>query len=656
MIRLAAFAISIFCFTLILISCACPSTTPAPPSSPPEPHPAPKPIPPPVPAPTPTPIPPPITELDTKYAMQLARQFCPIINLNDEPETGENFEPDPVQLMVDVAVIRDLENPNFSEKATIGNLLEWSQSEYYIDMIDLNPKEHSPAEYKAAYDSLKKGYQPAVYARVQEVDGTGHTVVQYWFFYYLNDWRNIHEGDWELIQLNFPGHTVKEILAKDEQPTFVAYSQHQSGQRMSWSDMNDKGLVKGTHPVVYVARGSHANYFTPGQFWSGLDFDDTGLSSWRTINPEEIGLILLGETEKKGLEWLQFKGYWGEYIGISVSVLGLRFWQHGPHGPLWSEEGVKSEKWENPYKWAAGLSEYPEPFWKSFLQLPGDCSELAIFSLFSPADLHVYDSMGRHVGINEAGELEKQIPGAIYITPEGTDYKTILIPDADVKDEYTIVAKGTASGTMDIRAQVPEAMTKLRRFLEYIGVPISVKTTAQTEIKPAAPGPRILLSPAEMLGGTTRDKTTVLEIDRDGDGVFEIESTPGNFEKQKVLRSVLNAKIDIKPDTLNIISTAIEKSITAYIELPVELSPKAIDVSTILLFGNIAALESPIDVTDHDQNGIQELVVKFDRQIVIDFLISTNQVEGAVVFTVNGIAKGQPFKGVDTISITTREQ
>ena len=78
-----------------------------------------------------------------------------------------------------------------------------------------------------------------------------------------------------------------------------------------------------------------------------------------------------------------------------------------------------------------------------------------------------------NVGIDEEGELEKQIPGAIYATPEGTDYKIVLILNSDVADEYTFVAKVPDSGTMDIRIQVPEATINLRRFLEYIGVPIS---------------------------------------------------------------------------------------------------------------------------------------------------------------------------------------
>ena len=39
----------------------------------------------------------------------------------------------------------------------------------------------------------------------------------------------------------------------------MGYSQHEGAERASWDD--DKLEKKGTHPVVFPGRGSHANYF-----------------------------------------------------------------------------------------------------------------------------------------------------------------------------------------------------------------------------------------------------------------------------------------------------------------------------------------------------------------------------------------------------------
>jgi hypothetical protein len=477
----------------------------------------------------------------TEEALAIAGKFCPVIHLNADEGNCENFQPDSVQLMVDLSLLRDLNDPEFSEKPTINSFLEWSLSQYYLDVPELNPQSASVAEYKAGYDLVCGSYQPTIYARV--VYGSEYTIVQYWFFYYLNDWRNVHEGDWELVQLHFPKRTVAELLDEDVSPVFVACSQHQSGQRMSWSDMVEGGLVEDNHPSVYVARGSHANYFLPGQFWSGLDFDDTGLSAWRVIDAEQLDIVLLSEIEDAdttGLEWLDFRGYWGEYVGFSISVMELRFWQHGPFGPQWSDDGRISEKWYDLEKWAEDLPEYPEPFWTSFFDFIGDWENLAVFHLFSPAELHVYDAQGRHIGFDEKGELVIDIPGAFYIQPEGTDYKIILITGADVADEYRIEVRGTDSGMMDIKAQVPDARIDVRRFLEYIGVPVSPSLVARAFIRPElADMEAAVAAPAEpglkeIRRLPARDINTELEIDDDGDGVFDIRSRPGMFDREAV--------------------------------------------------------------------------------------------------------------------------
>ena len=98
-----------------------------------------------------------------------------------------------------------------------------------------------------------------VYGRVARPPGA--IVLQYWYFYYDNTYSyayppsnfiwQAHEGDWEVVNV---------VLSEDEEPQFVGYSQHCRGQRRSWSD--DPQLD--THPVVHVAAGSHANYFSAG--------------------------------------------------------------------------------------------------------------------------------------------------------------------------------------------------------------------------------------------------------------------------------------------------------------------------------------------------------------------------------------------------------
>ena len=105
----------------------------------------------------------------------------------------------------------------------------------------------------------------------------GQLALQYWFYYVFNDWNNTHEGDWENIQLIFDAADAREALSRE--PVSVGYSQHEGSERAAWGDEKLE-LVNGTHPVVYPAAGSHANFFESALFLGssaeqGVGCDDT---------------------------------------------------------------------------------------------------------------------------------------------------------------------------------------------------------------------------------------------------------------------------------------------------------------------------------------------------------------------------------------------
>lgn len=114
--------------------------------------------------------------------------------------------------------------------------------------------------YAAAWSTGRGG--DAVYGRVART--ATRIVLQYWLYYYDNPlllpptpfglfWQS-HESDWELVNV---------VLDNDQQPVEAAYSQHCTGERLPWAKV-EKSPRDSTHPVVYVALGSHANYFAPG--------------------------------------------------------------------------------------------------------------------------------------------------------------------------------------------------------------------------------------------------------------------------------------------------------------------------------------------------------------------------------------------------------
>lgn len=208
-------------------------------------------------------------------------------------------------------------NPSVEELSGYTNMGE----NYYLDnrkgtiederIID-DYREHM-AEY---------GY--TVYAHVFG-DG-GNTIVQYWMFYAFNQGTlNTHEGDWEMIQV---------VLNVTGKPVEAMYSQHVGGQRASWNQVQKSG----DHPKVYVARGSHANYFRYYQGKLGLASDYVGKNG-KVLKPEAYTLVLLGEqgtgNHVAGQNWIDFAGRWGDFGGEEDEVRGKR----GPYGPAYRENG-----------------------------------------------------------------------------------------------------------------------------------------------------------------------------------------------------------------------------------------------------------------------------------------------------------------------------
>lgn len=130
--------------------------------------------------------------------------------------------------------------------------------------------------------------------------------------------------------------------------------------------------------------------------------------------------------------------------------------------------------------------------------------------------------------------------------------------------------------------------------------------------------------------------------DGNGDGLAVVDMGADEYYVR-----VVPATIDIKPDTLNLKSKG--RWVTAYIELPNGYNVSDIDVSTVLLQeGNISAEITPTEISDYDNDGIADLMVKFNRAAVQSAVVPGN----AVNLTVSGFLKdGIPFKGVDTVRI-----
>jgi len=113
---------------------------------------------------------------------------------------------------------------------------------------------------------------------------------QYWLWYPHNPKNYIvkgeHEGDWELVQIGTVGKTGAG-------PVLVSCSQHQRGaSNVFWRVEQREG-----RPVIYVARDSHAHYFT-----SMTNLEDQA---------DGKGVVLNDLTWRKFGPWATYKGLWG---------------------------------------------------------------------------------------------------------------------------------------------------------------------------------------------------------------------------------------------------------------------------------------------------------------------------------------------------------
>jgi hypothetical protein len=96
-------------------------------------------------------------------------------------------------------------------------------------------------------------------------------ILQYWYFYLFNNWRsgffgaNDHEADWEMACI---------YLSEDKstRPEWVAYASHDfhgDDLRRRWDDPEVEKV--GDHPVIHVGAGSHASYFSPGEYLTEIE-------------------------------------------------------------------------------------------------------------------------------------------------------------------------------------------------------------------------------------------------------------------------------------------------------------------------------------------------------------------------------------------------
>jgi hypothetical protein len=119
---------------------------------------------------------------------------------------------------------------------------------------------HAWRMYTQKIQSDAAKYPRVIYANLAAGSPPADLVIQYWAFYYFNDWENKHPADWECVTLFF------DSTEKDSVPVAAAYSNHLGSLWRPWDNvcrLQTEDKQDTDHPLVYVALGSHAQYFEP---------------------------------------------------------------------------------------------------------------------------------------------------------------------------------------------------------------------------------------------------------------------------------------------------------------------------------------------------------------------------------------------------------
>jgi len=226
-----------------------------------------------------------------------------------------------------------------------------------------------------------------------------YLVIQYWFFYAMNDWRssfggvNDHEADWEqvtvfLVPCDEPPGPAKRPDGSDVlRVGWVAFSSHdETGDDLRRRcDDPDITWVDDTHPVVYAGAGSHSGAYLPGEYLVRVEPPALKrfLAAVKTVRGVLFPWIRDRPAPGVGIPYVDYKRGDGVQIGpgtprpwvpflITAETPWVRdfsgLWgldtddpfggERAPAGPRYERNGTIRPSWADPVGWA-GLAKVP---------------------------------------------------------------------------------------------------------------------------------------------------------------------------------------------------------------------------------------------------------------------------------------------------------
>lgn len=268
----------------------------------------------------------------------------------------------------------------------------------------------------------------------------GFTEINYWTFYGFDPKSTVasaiqHQGDWEHIVV---------LVDSDRSLHSVRYYGHGCDDPFDLlaSDPNLM-LVDETHPVVLVARGSHASWpherglgitGWPGCGISGTT-DETAVSGGKVLRSWESGVV-----EATAQDWYGFGGRWGDTALSGVD---------NKHGPVGLPFSISAE-------------------YLPFTDAPISSSDAGRLQTpakvrFEPLDIGEFTFVDGLPGRSFVAVLESlpTVVGSGYFDSSGKGVASFFIPQATSPGLHRVVARdaktGEVLGAFPISIEVPAA-------------------------------------------------------------------------------------------------------------------------------------------------------------------------------------------------------
>ncbi|HET9659501.1 MAG TPA: hypothetical protein VFP05_04170, partial [Thermomicrobiales bacterium] len=173
---------------------------------------------------------------------ELVERYAPVVMIKKQTvecsSDGEQFRPVAVDILFGTDDVRLMRNEGGRAVEVKRNIqasdLSGLDDSYYLD-LPFDPRNPGCNYEKWGKQRMAElGLAPSLYARIVTEEGQPGIVIQYWYYWVYNLFNDVHESDWEGIQLNFDAGSVKEILDNHLLPSEIAFAQHAGGEQATW--------------------------------------------------------------------------------------------------------------------------------------------------------------------------------------------------------------------------------------------------------------------------------------------------------------------------------------------------------------------------------------------------------------------------------------